>query len=620
MELRYYQRLAVNSVWNFIADQEKKSLNPCVVIPTGGGKTPVIATLCSDMVSRWNRRVLVVSHVKELLAQSVDKLEIIAPNLKNDIGLYSAGFDRRDTEQSIVVAGIQSIYNRAELFGKRDLVIVDEAHLIPPDGNGMYQTLFAKLREQSPEMRVCGLTATPFRTGSGPICTPEGILNEICYEIGVQELISGGYLCRVRAKGGKSELDTTGLHVQGGEFAAMDVDFLVNTETQVSSMCDEILEQTKDRHSVLIFAANVSHGSRITGKLRELGAEVEFITGDTPPDERAEILERFRGNTKPGGLFRDIEFKPLKYLVNVNVLTTGYDAPNIDCVVIARPTMSAGLYYQMTGRGLRPCPGKENCLILDFGGNVLRHGPIDLLKPKRCRKGTEAPVKKCPECNEYVPISVQACHVCGYLFFPDRLENDLTYGENGKLSDKASNEAVLSSDITDTVLKVNRVYYSDHEKRFHPEAPHTLEVEYDCGLGASVKEWVCVEHDGFAGSKARKWWKKRSGIPFPESAEEAEYYAKNGGIAEPEEITVRHIPGEKYDRIIAFKLGKIPDWMEPDEEPDEWNAGPSDSNSDASEINASEVAAYGTPANFFNTWEDDNLEWNNLPEGMELPF
>lgn len=617
MKLRYYQRLAVNSVWNFIADQSKKDLNPCVVIPTGGGKTPVIATLCSDLVSRWNRRVLVVSHVKELLAQSVDKLEIIAPELKKSIGMYSAGFERRDTEHPIIVAGIQSVYNRAELFGKRDLVIVDEAHLIPPDGNGMYQQLFTKLRETSPEMRVCGLTATPFRTGSGAICTEDGILNEICYEIGVQELISGGYLCRVRAKGGRSELDTSGLHVQAGEFAAMDVDFLVNTESQVSSMCSEILDAAQDRKSVLIFAANVSHGSRITGKLRELGAEVEFVTGDTPPEERAEILQRFRGVEKPNELFRDIESKPFKYLVNVNVLTTGYDAPNIDCVVLARPTMSAGLYYQMTGRGFRPCPGKENCLILDFGGNVLRHGPIDMIKPKQKRKGMEAPVKKCPECHEYVPISAQACNVCGYLFFPDKLENDLTYDAENKLSRQSSNEAILSDEIIDTVHTVKHVYYHDHEKRWHPDAPHTLEVEYDCGMGISVKEWVCVEHDGFAGKKAARWWKQRTRIEFPESASEAEYYASHGGLAEPEEITVRKIPGEKYDRIVSFKLGLIPEWVEPEETEDEWDSGPDDLERPDPSDSGIETDGIG---DYFNTENDEQIVWGELPDDVEIPF
>ncbi len=556
MELRPYQKKAVKSVWEFIADKDKKHLNPCVVIPTGGGKTPVISTLCSDAFNKWGARVLVVSHVKELLSQSVEKLKIIAPELSNKIGLYSAGLFSRDTEQPIIVAGIQSIYNHAELLGERDLVIVDEAHLIPPDGTGMYQTMFAKIKDLSPKMRVVGLTATPYRTNSGTICTPDGIVNEICYEIGIKDLISDGYLCKIRSRGGETELDTDGLHVQGGEFVQMEVDFLVNTEDMVFSTCKEILRLSEDRKTVLIFAASVNHGLRIKDKIISLGSECAFICGDTPSDERALLLRRFK---------REKGVEPLKYLVNVNVLTTGLDVPNVDCVALCRPTMSPGLYSQMIGRGFRPCEGKEYCLVLDFGGNVLRHGPVDVIQPKKVgRNGKcEAPVKKCPECNEYVPLSVATCTACDHVFFVKEI------GErNPDISSKASTESVISGEITDTVHKVREVYYTDHEKRWHPESPHTLEVEYVCGLNGSIKEWICVEHDGVPGRKARKWWKKRTDLPFPKSADDAAYYGNNGGLAEPTEITVRHKSGEKYDRVINYELGEIPEWEEPE---DEWD-------------------------------------------------
>ncbi len=614
MELRYYQRSAVNSVWRFIADPEKKSLNPCVVIPTGGGKTPVIATLCSDLVRKWHRRVLVVSHVKELLAQSVEKLKIVDPTLEKSIGMYSAGFDRRDTAQPIIVAGIQSIYNRAELFGARDLVIVDEAHLIPPDGSGMYQTLFAGLREASPEMRICGLTATPYRTGSGAICTPDGMLNEICYEVGVQELIHGKYLCKLRSKGGRKEVDTTGLKIQGGEFAALDVDFLMNSEDLVSSISGEIVELTKERHTVLIFASSVSHGRNLCNCIRGLGGVCDFVCGDTPSDERELILRRFKGESVKS-LFGGND-EPLKFLVNVNVLTTGFDAPNIDCVAIVRPTMSPGLYYQMVGRGLRPHASKENCLVLDFGGNVLRHGPIDSIEPKKKgRRGDIVPVKKCPECDEYVSLSAQACNVCGYLFYHEKIEPDLTYSE--KLTAKASNESVLSGEVTDTELRVKRVYYSDHEKKGNPNAPHTLEVEYDCGVGGTVKEWVCLEHCGFVGEKAKRWWRKRSKIDVPESAAEAAFYANNGGLAEPTEITVRHISGQKFDRVIHYVLGEKPDWVEKEPEYDEWDSGPDDwKRPDPSD---SDVETNGI-GDHFNTEEDEQIVWGELPDDVEIPF
>jgi DNA repair protein RadD len=144
--------------------------NPCVVIPTGGGKTPVIATICSDAVTRWDGRVLILAHVKELLEQAADKLDQICPDIH--VGVYSAGLKRRDTTHAVIIAGIQSVYQKAEQLGHFDLVIVDEAHMIPMEGDGMYRRLLADMRRINPHLRVIGLTATPFRMASGPICVP----------------------------------------------------------------------------------------------------------------------------------------------------------------------------------------------------------------------------------------------------------------------------------------------------------------------------------------------------------------------------------------------------------------------------------------------------------------
>ena len=193
MTLRPYQAEAVEAVYRHLRERDD---NPCVVIPTGGGKTPVIATICSDAVSRWNGRVLILAHVKELLEQAADKLDQVCPDIH--VGVYSAGLKRRDTTHPVIIAGIQSVYQKAEQLGHFDLVVVDEAHMIPPgkDGDGMYRRLLADMHQINPRLRVIGLTATPFRMSSGPICVPppDGILNAICYEIGVRELIRDGYL------------------------------------------------------------------------------------------------------------------------------------------------------------------------------------------------------------------------------------------------------------------------------------------------------------------------------------------------------------------------------------------------------------------------------------------
>jgi len=320
-------------------------------------------------VQTWGGRVLILAHVKELLEQAHEKLLAMAPDLWHRIGVYSAGLKSRDTEHPIIVAGIQSVYRRAAELDRFDLILIDEAHMLPPDGEGMYRTFLEEARVVNPNVRLVGLTATPYRMTTGMICGPDNLLNHVCFEVGVRELIVQGYLSVLKSKSGRRKADTAGLHIRGGEFVAGEVEALMDDDALVRPACAEIAAQTQERHAVLIFAAGVRHALHVRRVLGETGHECGFVCGDTPPCERGEILKRF----KDGGL---------KYLVNVNVLTTGFDAPNIDCVALLRPTNSPGLYYQMCGRGFRLHPGKSDCLVLDFGGNILRHGPVDALEIK----------------------------------------------------------------------------------------------------------------------------------------------------------------------------------------------------------------------------------------------
>ena len=239
MELRPYQLEAVDAVYRYLRAHDD---NPCVVIPTAGGKTPILATICKDSVTKWQGRVLVLAHVKELLEQAADKLRAICPEV--EFGVYSAGLKRRDTEHPVIVAGIQSVYKRACELEPFDLIIVDESHLIPPQGEGMYRQFLAEAKVVNPRVRTIGLTATPFRLKSGMICGPENILNAICYEIGVRELIRDGYLCPLVTKAGVRKADTSRLHVRAGEFVADEMESLMDSDELVEAACQEILEYT----------------------------------------------------------------------------------------------------------------------------------------------------------------------------------------------------------------------------------------------------------------------------------------------------------------------------------------------------------------------------------------
>lgn len=530
MELRPYQREAVEATYAHMRDRDD---NPCVVIPTAGGKTPVMATICRDAVCLWNGRVLILAHVRELLEQALDKLRIIAPDLS--VGIYSAGLNRRELNYPITIAGIQSIYQRACDLGPVDLIIVDEAHMVPAEGEGRYRQFIAEAKTVNPNVRIIGLTATPFRLKTGMICAPDNILNYVCYEVGVRDLITQKYLCPLRTKAGVARADMDTLHVRGGEYIAGEVEDLMDTDDLVRGACAEIIEQTTDRRSVLIFTSGVRHGQHIAETLRTRhGVECGFVEGNTSTRERDALLDRFKAGE-------------LKYLANVNVLTTGFDAPGIDCVAMLRPTLSPGLYYQMVGRGFRLHPDKTDCLVLDFGGNIMRHGPVDDLRiDEPIERNGKAPMKECPGCHAIISAGYLTCPECGCEFPPP--------ARNGHDAE-ATSEGILSDQATHSVYEVTDVWYEVHHKRGDPDAPPSMRVYYRCGFATTFSEWVCLEHSDWPRMKAERWWTARSNEPVPNTAEEAVDLAQCGALVPTVSITIRRKPGSKYDEVVGHVLG-----------------------------------------------------------------
>ncbi len=542
LELRDYQTESVNKCWEFVSNT-KPGNNPCIVLPTGAGKSLVLAQLAHDASVKWDGRVIILAHVKELLEQNVDKLRRLSPDL--DIGVYSAGLKRRDLHAKVLVAGIQSVYNKACDFDPFDIVIVDEAHLIPPDGEGRCRTFLSDCQRISPHLRLIGLTATPYRMQTGWLCGPDNLLTDVCHEVGIKELIAQGYLSKLVSKEGMA-CNTSTLHVRGGEYVAEEAERLMLDS--VGPACNTIIAKTSERKSVLVFCQSIGHAIEVKERL----PNSELITGDTPDAERAYFLTRFKAGE-------------LKYLVNVNVLTTGFDSPNVDCVCLLRPTMSPGLYYQMVGRGFRLHPGKENCLVLDFAGNVRRHGPVDQIQPKPTKvdgSDGQAPTKTCPDCQSVIHAAYSDCPDCGYQF-PE---------QTAKHDEDSDTAPVLSTEIVRETFPVIDVRYACHTKyKAESGAPKTLRVDYRLNMVRWVSEWICVEHEGWAKSKAKKWWRDRGNDPFPKSAAHAAELANAGALAQPLEITTEEKFGEKWPRVVNVKLGEKPEAVQPDDANDDWD-------------------------------------------------
>lgn len=489
MNLRTYQREAADSVNAALAARDD---NPLVVIPTAGGKTVVFATLIREWLNQWpNSRICILAHVKELLSQAEGKLRSVWPEAP--VGVWSAGMGRKEGNRPITIAGIQSIYKKAFDFDPWDVLIVDEAHLIPTNGEGMYRRFIREATQANPRLRVIGFTATPYRLSGGHIAAPSHILNHVCYEADVKSLIADGFLCRLTSKAGESVADTSHVQVRNGDFVPDQLAAAVDTDALVSGAVREIVTKGENRKCWLIFCVSVAHAHHVSRELACRGIVAPVITGETDPDERARLLRGYdRGE--------------IRAMCNVNVLTTGLDITRIDMISMLRPTQSTSLYIQMVGRGFRLHPGKENCLVLDLAGNIERHGPIDAVDPRRKSGGgeKEAPAKMCPQCRELVATATARCPACDYEFPPREIKHHT----------KASTAPILSEA---TLAMVVDVECQVHHK---PGKPPSLRVTYWDGRNA-YNEFVCFEHGGYAAEKAKAWWIRRFGHPVPATTADA---------------------------------------------------------------------------------------------------
>jgi len=522
---RWYQSEGNAAVWAYMA---AKSGNPVVVLPTGAGKSLLIALLIQQALE-FGGRVVVLAHRKELLQQNADEIRGLIPGV--DVGIYSAGLKSREIHNAVVVAGIQSVFRKAEDLGRRHLVIVDEAHLISDLEESMYGQFLSAMKANE-GLRIVGLTATPFRTGAGPICGPERIFQRVVFEAKTAQLIAEGFLCPITNKVADAEVNTDKVSLRGGEFVESEMQAAFDVDEKIVMACQEIIAKCHDRKSILIFASGVHHAEQIADFLNSEGEHASVVTGETLDIERSTILQRFKS-------------QELRFLVNVDVLTTGFNAKCVDAIAILRATMSPGLFCQMVGRGLRLHPSKVNCLLLDFGGNIARHGSIDDENFGRSEGKGRAGVaaqngrgKQCPSCELDVAVASTVCPECNFLF-PRNIEpkHDTTADESSQLTGAMPPE---EWEVKDVIVKV-------HTKKDDEEAPQTVRVDYVVSKTGEVgnlaqhviPEWVCPGHTGFARSKFLAWWDARSICDPPENAPDAVALINMGVCRRPVRITTK---------------------------------------------------------------------------------
>ena len=507
MILRDYQAAAVDSIFEYF--ESGKDGNPVAAMPTASGKSLVIGSFIRRAYEAYpGTRVMKLTHVKELIVQNLEKLLALWPTAP--AGVYSAGLGRKEMGFPIIFGGVGSVARAPKgAFGHIDLLLIDECHLVSPKEITMYQKVIKTLRETNPALKVVGFTATPYRLGNGMLTEPGGLFTHICFDMTTIEsfnwMLEEGYLSRLIPKKTSTELDVSQVHIHGGEFKQNELQGAVDKDYISYAAVQEMIAEGQHRDHWLVFASGIDHAIHVTAMLDSLGVSATCVHSMMPDTERdANILSFVQGKYRA--------------MVNNGILTTGFDFPGIDMIGMLRPTQSASLWVQMLGRGTRPVYStgfnlshrdgrlaaiqdgpKPNCLVLDFAGNTRRLGPInDPVLPRRKGQGGggTAPVKICDVCGVYNHASVRICAHCG-AEFPRQV----------KIRHSAStDELIKSGEIKTEVFKVDRVTYVRHAK---DDRPPTIQISYFCGL-RMFREWICLEHVGYAGKKSRDWWRKRA--------------------------------------------------------------------------------------------------------------
>lgn len=551
LKLREYQSEAIDSLFNYFDNKggtDSKtglpvSANPLVALPCGTGKSVILAYFIKRALEHYpSTRIIMATHIKTLIKQNHKKIKEAWPIAP--VGLYSAGLKKRDNLQPIIYGGIRSMAGKYPMFGYRDILCIDEAHLVSEDDEASYIKFIWELKygayvkpgepptkEQfqkaldnlncNPYLKIVGLSATCFRQGLGWL-TNGRIFTDICYNLctieGYGRLFAEGYLSPIYPRPTATTFNTDGIKITGGDFNQAQLEAKFDRKDITAKCLNELLQHAQDRHCGLIFALSIAHAEHIAELMNNTFGEEcviihsgnkEFPRTDAENDEALELW--LKGQ--------------VKWAVNMNALTTGVDNPNIDIIAFMRSTLSSVLWVQGLGRGTRPVyangydldnlqqrhealrnSSKRPCVVLDFAGNTPRLGPIDDPKIPKQKSGNdgEMPVKICGVCGTYNHARATECLACATPF-----------PVNSKLTSNASTQALLRSEtpIVET-FNVQRVVYQSYTAKATQRS--MIKAAYYCEGLKTFYEFITVESKipgekvDYAVKKGRDWFRQRA--------------------------------------------------------------------------------------------------------------
>lgn len=546
---RWYQQEACEAFWQFVETNHDASRNPVLVLPTGTGKSVIIAYIIQHAVKTWNNtRVLMLTHVGELVKQNAGKLSSIWPEA--DIGICSATLGHKDTENSIIFGNVQSVApllkRDANAFGIRNLIVIDECHMLSEDENSQYRQVIAALKKLRPQMRVLGLSATPYRMKGGYLTEQKNaVFTDIVYDLNSQfeRLIKEGYLAPVTTLKTKPHVDLTGVGTRAGDYKLDELQKACGDDAMLKNSLVEVVKRSSGRRAWIVFIAGIENCNKCAQLLREMSVSAYAVNSSFSAEENATKIEAFRKGE-------------IRCLISADQLTTGFDVPQVDLIAMLRPTKSPGLYVQMIGRGLRPAEGKKDCLVLDFARNIERLGPINnpfirARTEKKASSKQQAPVRSCPGCQAYIPVQATVCPHCG-----QKIERNLELElKAGVLIERTFGHQPKPGRKIATVISVDYTEYKSVSGNVSFCAVYTCIVG---GKKRTIKKWLAFNQKktSIGYLEAAKAWKELSCYPYklvPLSVEEA--MKRTSELKTP--LGLEFIPrnfyfGSKFDEVTEF--------------------------------------------------------------------
>lgn len=585
MKLRYYQRESVNAVFDYWSEEAG---HPLIDMATGTGKTNSMGTLMGEIVRDYpDMRIMNCTHVVELVEGNFKEFIGLWPFAP--AGIFAAALGRRDAHATVLFAQLQTVWNKTRMIGHVDVLVIDEVHLVPSDGNTMYRRMIDDLFAINPDMKIVGYTATPYRLDSGRLDQGDDrLFDKVVYTYDIRSGIDDGYLTPITSKPVGTRLDVTGVGKLGGDYKKGALQAAVDKTHLNRAIIDEVMDVESGRKTALFFCAGIEHATHMRDLVREAGRICEVLSGKTPRGERRAMIEAYKRGEIWG-------------ICNDNVMSTGTNVPCIDLIVDCAPTASASRYVQRAGRATRVIypPGfdaesvdaqtrrdaiaswvKPNARYMNFAGNIEAHGPVDRVVPKEPGKGSgEAPIKLCPidrpdkhgrlGCEEILHASLRVCWSCGYEF---------EFEETSKLSARSTNAPILSTSEPQWD-NVNKRTFRHHPPKIAGNPP-SVKCTLMVGLKA-INTWLCPQHmehpnprsRQFPKSNADRFWLSHGGAaPAPTSVEE---WLERADELRPTEAVNLDWSKGKYPEVKGYRAANDnvpPVSADNDNSPADWGA------------------------------------------------